>query len=119
HTIEANQLVAFWATSPHSLVATQPATVMAWITIPLSWILHWPLAPGIRQALLEGEWCVPSGNASRYPVMDWVEEIESRNISEALLLELQACFLRLGKNISPGKSKPSSPPDLSTSGWLH
>jgi len=111
--VATGQLVVFWGSPPHSVVSVLPGTEMAWITVPLPWVLQWPIPARTREALIDGRWCFSKACPNRYPVREWVVEINGGG-SEALMLELQACFLRL-------KIRGYKPPNHSTEtpagGW--
>ncbi|HEX8371566.1 MAG TPA: helix-turn-helix domain-containing protein [Chthoniobacterales bacterium] len=51
---EAGRLAVFWAAVPHQVVHTESARGFSWITIPLAWVLAWPLPVPWRGRLLEG-----------------------------------------------------------------
>jgi AraC-like DNA-binding protein/quercetin dioxygenase-like cupin family protein len=54
-TIQAGEIVVFWAGMPHQLVESSPGTTMAWIVIPLAWFMQWHLPQRFAHQLLEGE----------------------------------------------------------------
>lgn len=96
--LEAQRLATFWGSTPHSLVAVDPGTEMAWITVPLSWIWSWGLPQRFVRDLMEGNWWfAPASFGERFPVRAWVRELDhpTRQEQRRLLLELEACFLWL------------------------
>ena len=105
--LEAGRLAAFWGSAPHSLVAVEEGSEMAWITVPLTWLWGWDLAPAFVRALLDGHWCIaPRGTGGRFAVREWVDELSAKGerASRRLLLELQACMLWLSEQAVPEKS---------------
>ncbi|MBC8012342.1 MAG: hypothetical protein H7067_19855, partial [Burkholderiales bacterium] len=99
-SLPPRRLVAFWASSPHCVVEVAPGSEMAWLTVPLPWLLQWKLPPAFVRRLLDGAWCEETraaGVAERYPFRAWVEEINRGEpaLEGAIALELQAALLRL------------------------
>lgn len=107
-------VTVFWGASPHSLLHAAPGTEMAWLTVPLPTVLQWRLPPRFVRTLMNGEWWrerPTSGEPERFPVRAWVRELaEAPRSSEALLLELQACFLRLATEGQPAAAAGGGDP---------
>jgi AraC family transcriptional regulator, melibiose operon regulatory protein len=96
--LESRRLAVFWGSTPHSLVAVDPGTEMAWITIPLAWIWSWRLPERFVRDLMEGGWrFAPESFGERFQLRAWVDELynPTRAQQRRLLLELEACFLWL------------------------
>jgi AraC-like DNA-binding protein len=96
--LSAGRLAVFWGSTPHSLVAVDPGSEMAWITVPLSWVWSWGLPERFTREIMEGHWWyAPPKFAGRFPVSAWVKELQNptRAQQRRLLLELEACFLWL------------------------
>lgn len=90
------RLTMFWGSTPHTLVAADRRSRMAWITVPLAWVWSWTLPARFVSGLMEGNWWVaPADNAGRFAVLDWVKELANANHQQQrrLLYELQACLL--------------------------
>ncbi|MBC8040191.1 MAG: helix-turn-helix domain-containing protein [Opitutaceae bacterium] len=115
------RLVAFWGSAPHCIVAVEPGSEMAWVTVPLPWLLQWKLPAAFIRRLLEGEWCEEARDAEapeRYPVRAWVEEIRAgeKAANAAILLELQAALVRMSaaqRRREPGANEADG------TGWRH
>jgi len=102
--LEAKRLAVFWGSTPHTLVAVDPGTEMAWITVPLAWVWSWGLPERFVRELMEGNWWYAPGNfGERFNVRAWVKELRSptRPQQRRLLLELEACFLWLADQELP------------------
>jgi AraC family transcriptional regulator, melibiose operon regulatory protein len=96
--LESKRLGVFWGSTPHSLVAVDPGTEMAWITVPLAWVWAWGLPERFVRELMEGNWWyAPAAFGDRFQVKAWVKELynPTRPQQRRLLLELEACFLWL------------------------
>ena len=96
--LEAGRLTVFWGAMPHSLVEASEDGQMAWLTVPLAWILGWGLPEEFMRNLLRGEWAIaPPRCGERFPVREWVKEMAdaSQPHKRVLLLEFQACLLWL------------------------
>lgn len=91
------KLVAFWAAPPHCVVEVEPGTEMAWVTVPLPWVLQSKVSAPFVRRLLDGGWCEEMREEEapeRYPFRAWVEEIKAGE-EAAITLELQAALVRL------------------------
>lgn len=113
-TLKPHQLVLFWGSTPHNLMAAEPGTEMAWITVPLSWVWMWQLPAKFTQKLMDGRWWLAPRSAidQRFPVRSWVSEMANATPlrQRALSLELQACFLWMAEHSTLHRSQ--SPPTL-------
>jgi AraC-like DNA-binding protein len=108
--LESKRLAVFWGSTPHSLVAVDPYTEMAWITVPLAWVWSWGLPERFVRELMHGNWWyAPPNFGERFQVRAWVKELSNptRPQQRRLLLELEACFLWLAEQESP--VRPDSP----------
>jgi AraC family transcriptional regulator, melibiose operon regulatory protein len=98
-TLPTRRLVAFWGSAPHTLREVTPGSEMAWITVPLSWLLQWNLPARFLRRLLDGEWAeeAGAGESDRHPVRAWALEIQgdSPAAHAAVAFELHAALLRL------------------------
>lgn len=104
------RLTVFWGSTPHSLVTAEPGSRMAWITIPLAWVWSWELPARFIRGLMEGRWwTAPEGHARRFPVQEWVEELDlaSQRQQRRLLFELQGCLLWMAEH----PAEPAIPVD--------
>jgi len=96
--LDSRRLALFWGSTPHSLVAVDPGTEMAWITVPLAWVWAWGLPQRFMRELMEGNWWFgPPSFGNRFQVRAWVDELynPTRVQQRRLLLELEASFLWL------------------------
>ena len=108
--LEAKRLALFWGSTPHSLVAVDPGTELAWITVPLAWVWAWGLPERFVRELMEGNWWyAPAKFGDRFQVRAWVQELRhpTRAQQRRLLLELEACFLWLADQAS-GAPEPAT-----------
>ncbi len=115
------RLTMFWGSTPHSLVAAEATSVMAWITVPLAWVWSWALPSRFIRGLMEGRWwAAPAGSDGRFPVRAWVEELEEATPGrhERLLLELHACFLWMAEQAATASDRKSRTLPRGTVGGL-
>lgn len=113
--LEPGRLTVFWGAMPHSLVSASADGEMAWLTVPLAWILGWGLPEEFMRNLLRGEWAVaPARRGERFPVRDWVAELADANEADRrrLLLELQACLLWLAQRRRPAARARGAAPGM-------
>jgi len=99
--VEAGQLTAFWAAIPHQIIAygNEPEYFVA--TMPLAWVLQSKLPDHFMHALLQGR--VISERRRERTKFDallfanWENDLRksSGGILKAVLLEMEACLLRL------------------------
>src|SRR5258708_665722 len=98
---QPREIAVFWGSTPHSLIAVEPGSEMAWVTVPLAWVWAWNLPEDFTGALMEGKcWIVrQETEEDRFPVRAWVRELTEggQTRQRALLLELQACFMWLAE----------------------
>ncbi|MDO8539986.1 MAG: helix-turn-helix domain-containing protein [Opitutaceae bacterium] len=116
------RLTMFWGSTPHSLVAAEPGSEMAWITVPLAWVWSWALPRKFIRGLMEGRWwTAPTGSHERFPVRAWVEELEDASPSrhERLLLELHACFLWMAEQAATTSDAEVRAIPAGATGGLH
>lgn len=121
-SLPLQRLTVFWGAPPHRLVTVASGSEMAWITLPLAWLLQWNLPAAFLHALMDGEWWMEQrdeGEAERYPVRSWVRDLRTGSdvVREALLLELRAGLIRLATH---APAPPPSPGPVGGSGvWQH
>jgi AraC family transcriptional regulator, melibiose operon regulatory protein len=120
-SVPPRRLLAFWGSTPHCIVAVEPGSEMAWVTVPLPWLLQWKLPAAFIRRLLQGEWCEESRSADapeRHQVRAWVEEIRAggRYANAALLLELQAAMMRMS---AARHRRESRSHEADSTGWRH
>jgi len=53
-SVPARRLAVFWAAFPHQLLAIDGLGCMAWITVPVAWLVQWGLPRGLVDAVLSG-----------------------------------------------------------------
>jgi AraC-like DNA-binding protein len=107
--LEEGRLTLFWGSIPHSLVAVEPGSEMAWITVPLPWVWSWALPGGFLREIMDGKWLVaPAGHADRHPVRAWIAELEAAAGAHCVqvTLELQACMAWLAQHKSAASARP-------------
>ena len=100
--IGSGRLAMFLGSAPHSLIAVSPGSRMAWLTIPLAWVMSWRLPPAALKRLLTGKWLVaPEGSDGRFAVTAWAQELSGASKpGRRLLLEIEACVLWLSEQAS-------------------
>jgi len=118
---QPRELAVFWGSTPHTIIAVEPNSEMAWFTVPLAWVWSWNLPEAFTRNLMEGKcWIVPQQTEEdRFPMRAWVREFGTAGQSRrrALLLELQACFMWLSEHAS-APVKPEVMPVPPESGGL-
>lgn len=119
--LEPGRLTAFWGSTLHGLVAVEPLSEMAWITVPLGWLWSWALPERFIRGLMEGHWWVaPSGYAARFPVCEWVRELAGASPAQQrrLLFELQGCLLWMAEHAASASASAKSVSTLIGAGSL-
>lgn len=99
--VTARRMVAFWAGLPHGLCRVEEGSQFVWVSVPISWFLHWDLPPALRERILAGELLTdPSPGQEMYDDLQyvrWAREFESGSPDlVAVALEVQARIRRLG-----------------------
>ncbi len=109
-TLKAQQLTLFWAALPHQIVRMQPRTRMAWVLVPLTWLLRWELPSPFATPLLQGR--VFSDDASPPEVDEalltrWAWDMSRRDeaLRRIVALEVEARLRRLA--LQPRRSRRS------------
>jgi len=114
-TLRPRRLSAFWAATPHQILASRDVTFYYVVTVPLAWVLGWGLPEPLVQRLLSGA-LVEEPEASTAALdmarfAQWHEDLSSggERREEAVLLELKARLLRLAA-ATHGRSRHESAP---------
>ncbi len=100
-TLRPRRLSAFWAATPHQVLASRDVTFYYVVTVPLAWVLGWGLPEHLVERLLGGavveepEAAAAERDMARFA--QWHEDLSSggEGREEAVLLELKARLLRL------------------------
>lgn len=114
-TVPSDQLVAFWAGVPHSLVAMAESTQCVWITVPVSWVLAWGLQAPFSSQLFEGallsEASFEQASFDRALHLRWAEDFQSGadECMRIATLEIEARIRRLGLNAKASREIASPP----------
>ncbi len=118
--LPAGRLAVFWGAVPHSLVAVEPGTELAWITVPLAWVRGWNLDARFLRRLVEGGWTfAPEGFAGRFPVGSWVDELAAGKTEDVpgLLHELQGCLHWLARRTAHERGAGAGGRAAADEGW--
>jgi AraC-like DNA-binding protein len=114
-TLRPRRLSAFWAATPHQILASRDVTFYYVVTVPLAWVLGWGLPETLVERLLSGA-LVEEPEASTAALdmarfAQWHEDLASggERREEAVLLELKARLLRLAA-ATHGRSRHESAP---------
>jgi AraC-like DNA-binding protein len=105
--IERGRFSVFWAAIPHQIIQFDRQSYYYVATIPLAWFLQWRLPDHLVQPLLQGHvLSEPSGDRTISDAQLFAHwEADLRNpdaeLKKAVLLELEARFLRLARKIAP------------------
>ncbi len=100
-TMSPQRLTAFWAATPHQVLASTDVSFYYVITVPLAWMLAWGLPEPFVQRLLSGAVVEePTGVAADLDLMrcaQWHLDLSSGKPGgeEVALLEVKARLLRL------------------------
>jgi AraC family transcriptional regulator, melibiose operon regulatory protein len=100
-TVEAGQLALFWATMPHQLVESDPATQMYWLHLPLASFLQWQLPNPLNEQILNGKMVLDRENESfrhdRILFKQWDTDLKDHSAVQSgiALLEIEARLRRL------------------------
>ncbi len=99
--LEPGRMVVFWGAVPHTLVAVERGTDMAWITLPLATVRSCGMDARLVGRLIKGEWLIaPPGHGHRFPVGSWVNEMGE---TPGLVHELLGCLWWMAAHSSPDK----------------
>jgi AraC-like DNA-binding protein len=121
-TLHPRRLSAFWAATPHQLLASQDVTFYYVVTVPLAWVLGWGLPEPLVERLLSGALVEePDAKASsldRARFAQWHEDLSSGQDGrdEVVLLELKARLLRLAAAARGSSRRGSAPRALASAG---
>jgi AraC-like DNA-binding protein len=106
-TIPPGRLVVLWGAMPHRTLRLLGDTLGHGIRVPLPWVLRWKLPEALVRRLLNFDVIVApvreSPGADLARVKQWVRLMKGGQPAgrEIVLLEVQACLLRLA--LEPGK----------------
>ncbi len=116
HTVEPGRLAVFWGGVPHQTLESSGRDGI-WVTLPLAWFLQWRLPHGLSDRLLAGE--LIQADIAPERIAQWLEDFESADAGrrQALLLELQAWFLRLAAS-APARAKRAPSPTAQGAGQI-
>jgi AraC-like DNA-binding protein len=102
--IPAQRFSAFWAAIPHQIIEFEDTTEYFVATLPLAWFIQCRLPDPLVQALLQGE-LIPEIREERASsdlqmFTHWEEDLlqPGQEMKRAVLLELEARFLRLASS---------------------
>lgn len=89
-TVRAGQLMLFWGTLPHHLIACEEPTVCGWLTLPLTTFLRYDLPERITQCVLQGAPILESVTAIDKALYErWLDDYESEEEERLEILELE------------------------------
>jgi AraC-like DNA-binding protein len=121
-TLRPRRLSAFWAATPHQVLASRDVTFYYVVTVPLAWVLGWGLPEPLVERLLSGA-VVEEPEASAAPLdmarfAQWYEDLSSgtEGREEAVLLELKARLLRLAASTRGRTRAAGAPRALASAG---
>ncbi len=120
-TLRPRRLSAFWAATPHQILASRDVTFYYVVTVPLAWVLGWGLPEHLVERLLGGavveepEAAAADLDMARFA--QWHEDLSSggEGREEAVLLELKARLLRLAGAVR-GARPEGAPRALASAG---
>jgi AraC-like DNA-binding protein len=120
--LRPRRLSAFWAATPHQVLASHDVTFYYVVTIPLAWVLGWGLPEPLVERLLGGtivEEPEPSASAldmARFA--QWHEDLSAGGEAqdEVVLLEIKARLLRLAAAVRGSSRGESTHRALATAG---
>jgi AraC-like DNA-binding protein len=98
--VPPRRLTVFWAAVPHRMVEAERGTEFTYVTLPVAWLLAWPVEATWRERLLAGEITLAAETADdEVAVRRWSAEIRSRDRAQAgeALLEIEARLRRLAR----------------------
>jgi AraC-like DNA-binding protein len=114
-TLRPRRLSAFWAATPHQILASRDVTFYYVVTVPLAWVLGWGLPEPLVERLLSGTVVEePEASAAALDMArfaQWHRDLSSggEGREEAVLLELKARLLRLAAALR-ARSRPEGAP---------
>lgn len=98
-TVAAGEMVIYWAAVPHQVILAEQRTLIAWLSLPLSWFLSWNLSPALRQQILNGEVLSIAREADQQGarMLEWTRDLQKRSmeLDKIVELELEVYFRRL------------------------
>ncbi len=121
-TLRPRRLSAFWAATPHQIVASRDLTFYYVVTVPLAMVLGWGLPEMLVERLLGGILVEePSATAASRDMArfaQWHDDLSSggEHQEEVVLLELKARLLRLAAAIRGRASHRRTPRSLASAG---
>ncbi|MEM7348573.1 MAG: helix-turn-helix domain-containing protein, partial [Chloroflexota bacterium] len=110
-TLSSGAVAVFWATIPHQIIDIGEATVLHWLTLPLTHYLQWDLPQVLTQRLLGGDLLSDVDNA--YEVDLWLFKRWQQDIffatterRQVMLLEIEARLRRLSLALETDDRRP-------------
>lgn len=110
-TIPKNSLALFWGLVPHQILSYEDSAPYYVCTIPLTQFLEWNLPGFFVDRVLKGEVLIEnSGEKSIYDeflLKNWINDLNSKNGSDIVLLEMHARLARMADRVLSSKSSES------------
>jgi AraC-like DNA-binding protein len=116
--VPARRLTVFWAAVPHRVIRIESQPRFFWFTIPLAWVLNWPLPDRFTAALLRGQFLQSrSLNPGDETMLSrWSADLSRKGddeTQEITLLEMEARLRRLARErrletVGPRQSRASA-----------
>jgi AraC-like DNA-binding protein len=102
HELRPQAIMVSWGGPPHRAEWLERDTHLFGVTVPLPWVLGWPLAATFRRRLLEGKpLSIPApGDTEIAAFRRWAHDLGSRDAESAdiALLEIQARLRRFARD---------------------
>jgi len=118
-TLPARRFGLLWAGVPHQLTRTAPKTRMAWITLPIGWVMKWDLGDALVPRLLRGELVAERnsrsadarGELDERLIEQWLadESVRDPTLRRATLAEIQGRVQRLAAAAAGSPHPPKQP----------
>lgn len=120
--IPERRLAVFWAAVPHRLVEVERGTESTYVTLPVSWLLAWPVEAKWREGLLAGEVAIAAQTVDDEAAMRrWCAAIRSRDRRQAgeALLEIEARLRRLAREDATVRGSTRAGAGVGGAGAVH
>lgn len=115
-SLSPRRLAIFWAGQPHQLVKATPDAEFIWLTVPLAWLMQWPIAPAFTKRLLAGELIQDQQpcSADVSLLSRWASDLQSAasDLPPIVLLEVEARIRRLARASRQTRVAATSPTGL-------
>jgi hypothetical protein len=102
HDLRPQALMVSWGGPPHRAEWRERDTHLFGVTVPLPWVLGWPLPESFRRLLLDGKpLSIPApGEAEVATFRRWVRDLQAGDAEagEIALLEIQARLRRFARD---------------------